>query len=178
MEFDRDKFKRLVHYVIHKAGQRPKFGAVKLYKVLWFSEARAYSVRQKPIAGATYIREKFGPIPKDMRSICEELVREGSITVTEPSVDSWQKVFRSRVSPNTSDFPPEELKEVDYWINLIDKEHTAESISDKSHDYAWEIAKTGEVIPFVAFFAERTREPNSEELAWARSQLPQRGLFD
>ena len=35
--FDRDKFKRLVHYVIRQAGARDWFGAVKLNKVLWFS---------------------------------------------------------------------------------------------------------------------------------------------
>jgi hypothetical protein len=30
--FDREKFKRLVHYVIWRAGGRPGFGAVKLAK--------------------------------------------------------------------------------------------------------------------------------------------------
>jgi hypothetical protein len=42
MQFDREKFKSLMHYVIAKAGDEDGFGAVKLYKILWFSDARAY----------------------------------------------------------------------------------------------------------------------------------------
>ena len=52
--FDREKFKRLVHYVIWCAGERYGFGAVELNKVLWFSDARAFMLLGKPITGASY----------------------------------------------------------------------------------------------------------------------------
>jgi hypothetical protein len=64
MVFDRDKFKRLVHYIIWKAGKRDWFGATKLNKVLWFSDTRAYALTGAPITGATYVREQWGPVPK------------------------------------------------------------------------------------------------------------------
>jgi len=51
MQFDREKFKRLVLYIAWKAGRRDWFGAAKLNKVLWFSEARFFVLHGVPIAG-------------------------------------------------------------------------------------------------------------------------------
>lgn len=52
--FDREKFKRLVHYVIWRAGNRAWFGAVKLNKVLWFADTEAFAHTGEPITGANY----------------------------------------------------------------------------------------------------------------------------
>jgi hypothetical protein len=81
MTFDREKFKSVVHYVIARAGDRDGFGATKLYKVLWFSDARAYMLRGKPITGEVYIREKHGPVPSHAPGVIEELKLEGAIKV-------------------------------------------------------------------------------------------------
>jgi hypothetical protein len=69
MQFDRDKFKALVHYVIWRAGGRDGIGATKLYKVLWFAEARAFVLSNRPISGETYIREEDGPSPRHAAEI-------------------------------------------------------------------------------------------------------------
>jgi len=166
MEFDRDKFKRLVHYVIWKAGKRDWFGATKLNKVLWFAESRAYMLSGKAITGAVYIREKHGPVPRLIMPIRAELDAEGlTKTVTEGKL----KRTTTTSAPDISVFTADEIKAVDWWIDHIDKEHTATSISDKSHDYTWEIAAMGEVIPMHAVFAARIREePSAEAMRWAR----------
>ena len=65
---------------------------------------------------------------------------------------------------------------VEYWIRNIADEHTAQSISEQSHDYAWEIAKVGEVIPYQAIFATRIRDPRGEELKWASDRAKELGL--
>ena len=167
--FEREKFKGLVHYVIAKAGGKPNFGAVKLNKVLWFADARQYLVTGKSITGADYTREKFGPVPKPIMPIRDELATEGAIQVDPPraAYEGWR--FRSKRPPNTSLFSAEELQTVDWWIRHISDEHTADSISEESHDYAWEIAKTGEPLPFFAQLAERMREPDTEEVGWAQA---------
>jgi Protein of unknown function (DUF4065) len=64
MSRDLEKLKRLIHYVAWKAGKSDWFGATKLYKVLWFADARQFVLTKKPITSATYIREKYGPVPK------------------------------------------------------------------------------------------------------------------
>jgi hypothetical protein len=147
MQFDRDKFKQLVQYIAWKAGKRDWFGATKLNKVLWFADARQFVLRGVSITGATYIREKYGLVPKQMMPIRDELEREGQISVLKEG-----NLIRivSSTKPDLTTFKAEELQVVDYWIDHIDKDHTASSISEESHDYAWEIAKMGEELPLYA----------------------------
>jgi hypothetical protein len=176
-EFDRERFKRLVHYVIWRAGDRDGFGAVKLNKVLWFSDARTFMLRGRPITGATYIRQKWGPVPKLAIPIRAELEHEGAIRVwTDRHYDYPTTRFKALRAPDVSIIDPEDIKTVDSWIEHIDKDHTAASISDESHDHAWEIAAMGEEIPYQAFFATRICDPDDEEAAWAAERAKDLGL--
>jgi hypothetical protein len=174
MQFNRNKFKTLVQYIAWKAGRRDWFGATKLNKVLWFADARLFVLHGSPITGATYIREKHGPVPKQMMPIRDELEREGCIKVLKEGnlvrIVSYEK-------PDLSSFTAEELRVVDYWIDHIDKDHTATSISEASHDYAWDIAKMGEELPLYAILANRIRDPNDEELEKLRVGAKARGLI-
>lgn len=177
MPFDKNKFKTLVLYVTWRAGHRHGFGATKLNKVLWFSDARAYMLHGKPITGATYIREKYGPVAKQMMPIREELEREGLVK-TWPQLYFGRRLtrFRALEYPDMSMFTEKERRIIDFWINHIANDHTANSISEQSHDYTWEIAEMGEVIPYHAIFATRIREPRGEELDWAKSEAQRLGL--
>lgn len=178
MQFDREKFKNLVHYVIWKMSGKDDFGATKLYKVLWFAEARAYVLRKTPIAGATYVREAHGPVPKLGRAVREELVAEGKISqkqIDRGKYTSW--LFKCLVPPPKGFLSDDEKKDVDWWINHIDKDHTASSISELSHDYSWEIARQGEELPLFAILAARMREPTNLEIDRAKKRARERGLI-
>ena len=178
MTFDREKFKNLVHYVIHQAGDRDGFGATKLYKVLWFSEARCFVLDGKPIAGATYIREKHGPIPRLGMAVREELASEKCIQQWKAPVynhEGWR--LKSIKSPYPLKLSNREKQCVDFWISHIDKDHTATSKSEESHDYAWEIADMGETLPMHAILSERTRRPIKESLDWAKERAKELGLI-
>lgn len=175
--FDREKFKRLLHYVVWRAGDRDGFGATKLYKVLWFSDARAFMLSGRPITGAVYIREKHGPVPRAAMPIREELQREGAIKIWQDrhyDYPSWR--FKALRKPDTSLFAEDELKIVEWWILHIDREHTASSISEESHDYAWEIAEMGEELPYHAVFATRVRDPDERESEWVAERVKELGL--
>jgi hypothetical protein len=172
-EFDREKFKDAMHYVIAKAGGHRGFGATKLYKVLWFSDARTFMVTGEPITGAEYIREKYGPVPRLAMPMREEMAREGRVKIW---MDNGQWRFKALLGPSMGRFSASERQTLDWWIKHIDEDHTAESISDESHDYAWEIAKMGEVLPYHAFLASRWRDPTDDELADAKRRLGSLGL--
>jgi hypothetical protein len=177
MQFDREKFKALLHYIIWRAGDRDGFGATKLYKVLWFSDARAFMLTKTPITGEIYIREKFGPLPKHGISAIDELQREGAIRVwNDRYFNKPFRRFKSLRSPDRVRLTDEQRQIVEYWIEHIATEHTATSISEESHDLAWEIAKLGEEIPYAAIFATRVRDPNGRELDWAKSRAKELGL--
>lgn len=170
MRFDPDKFKNMVHYVIWKCPDGSKLGSTKLNKILWLSDMKFYMLHGRPISGATYTKQRFGPVPKPIMPVREELEKEGAIKVWRDARfagDRGKDVFVSRRPPDMSLFSRDELATIDYWLKHVCEEHTAASISEETHDYVWEIAKLGETIPMYAVFAARLREPNAEELAWA-----------
>lgn len=170
--FDREKFKDALHYVIARVGSRPGFGATKLYKVMWFAEAKTFVLTGSPMFGAEFVREKHGPVPRCAMPVRQELVNEHRVKIWQ---DRWhnrlQWRFQSITPPSTERFTSDEIKTLNYWAAHIDEDHTATSISDESHDYGWEIAKTGETLPVYAFLAERLRDPTDAELAAARRRL-------
>lgn len=173
MRFDRAKFKAMVHYVIWKCADGSKLGATKLNKILWLSDMRFYMLHGRPISGAAYTKQQFGPVPKPIMPIREELEAEGAIRIWRDRSFAGSRgkdVFVANRAPNLSTFAADELATIDYWLEHVCKEHTAASISEETHDYVWEIAAIGETIPMHAVFATRLRDPNEEELAWAKGE--------
>jgi hypothetical protein len=171
-EFDREKFKDAMHYVIALAGDRPGFGAIKLYKVLWFSDARTFLLEGHPITGEEYIRQKYGPMPRHGLPVRTELEKEGRVRIWEDRYYNRPITrFKSQRLLANSRLSSEEMGTLRHWALEISGKHTAETISDESHDYAWEIAKMGETLPYHAFLAaERLRDPTEEDFKRARKR--------
>lgn len=177
MELNKKKLTALVHYVIWRAGQRADFGATKLNKVLWFADARHYMMYGTPITGETYVRQKHGPVPQHINDILSDLRAAGSIsTWEEPYFQGSITRHATDEAPDVSDFTADELSVIDWWIKHVAEEHTAQTISELSHNYTWQIAAMGEPIPLYAVFAARIRAPLGKELAWAKAEAERLGL--
>jgi hypothetical protein len=178
MQFDRDKFKALVLYIIWRTSHTSGFGSTKLNKALWFAEARSFEAHGKQITGETFIRDRFGPRSRHLRAICLELEDQGFIEpFLEPVHDRNASRYRALSPGDTSRFSPEELAMIDWWISHISNDHTAVSISDLSHDYGWEVAAMGEPLPVQAILAKRIRQLESEdERAWAVDEIKRLSL--
>ena len=173
--YDQEKLKNLIHYVIWKVGARPNFGATKLYKIAWFSDARSFVLTGQSITGAPYLREKHGPIPKHGIGLRNQLARENRIKQWQnPGSSAWH--FRSLEPPKPDWFSEDEKKQIDYWAVHIADNHTAKTISDESHDYGWEIAKLGETLPFYSVLADRVRDLSEDELEWAKIRAKELNL--
>ncbi len=178
MQFDREKFKALVRYVIWRTSHIEGFGATKLNKALWFSEARSFEAYGQPIVGEQFVRDKHGPRSRHLREICEELERDGVIEpFVEQIFDYKANRYRALLPADTSLFTNEELSLIDWWVSTIADKHTATSISNLSHDYGWEVAAMGEELPLYAFLAKRIRQSEpGEELDWAKKETERLGL--
>jgi len=171
MDFNREKFKSLVLYVIWKTSDVRDFGVTKLNKVLWFVDARCFEAFGKSVTGETYIRRKFGPVPMHVEEVLQELVVDGDLQFwAEPYFDFEVKRYSAHAPPDISEFSIDEIGFVDWWIRHVKEDHTANSISDKSHDYGWKIVRDGEELPYKAFLAKRIRPPKEgDELDWAHN---------
>src|SRR5947207_827561 len=107
---DLERLKRLIHYVAWTAGKKDWFGATKLYKVLWFADARRFVLAKKPITGAIYIREKYGPVPKHAMIVRAQLEKEGAIRTSKEG--NLTRIIAIK-PPDVSVFSEDELKTVD-----------------------------------------------------------------
>jgi hypothetical protein len=177
-QYDRERLKNLFHYVIWKAGGQPNFGATKLYKTAWFADARRYRLTGRSITGARYIKQKYGPIPKDAMYVRKLLVEEGLVRETKipnNKGETWK--FTAMAAPLSGQFADDEKQSIDFWIKEIDEKHTAESISELSHDYGWQIADMNEELPFAAYLASRVRDPSEKEMAEIVTRAKERGFM-
>ena len=167
---NRSKIKNLIHHIAHVTRNMNGFGRTKLYKVMWFFEAGQYTTTREVFSGATFVRDNFGPRLKGFESLFHELETERRIrSFNEPYYNQTIKRVVSKSPPPPGLFNQNQARDFDYWIKTIGA-MTADEISEQSHDYGWEIVSQGDEIPLSSVLAKRVRDPNSEELKWAKAR--------
>jgi antitoxin SocA-like protein len=179
-KFDQDKFDHLVHYVISTCPDRDKLGSVKLQKILWKADTENYMLKGEPITGARYLKRPYGPATNELWPSRERLKASGQIDFWRDTkfAGDYPKDAYKALKPIPSNFlTSEQQKIVDRWINVICLEHTANSISEETHGYAWDIAAMGEELPMEAALVDRGREPEGEELEQAKKRARELGLI-
>jgi hypothetical protein len=169
---DRQKFKSLVHYVVSRRCKAPEtLGAIKLNKILWLSDLKAFYQLGHPISEATYVKQEFGPVPKQIMPVLHDLEREGVLTVRDaPHYGKQKKQYDVHRLESGNFLEPEEQEIVDGIINHVCDEHTAASISEASHDHIWQAASDGEAIPLFTVFARPGRVTDMDR-QWAQIKL-------
>ena len=166
---DYEKFKALVLYVCAKSEKYEEFGAVKLNKILYYSDVTAYRRHGTPITGETYVKRQRGPAPKRILPAQNELVSEGKLIVRDkPYYPDTKREFIVKEQPDISGFSPEEISLIDYMVEAINQSFTATEISNITHDDVWEILELGEEIPYHAIFSSHTGEIDETDIEWAR----------
>ena len=162
--FDSGKFRELVVYVAKQSDDDPRFGAVKLNKILYYSDFAAYRQLGRPITGATYRKLSEGPAPAQLLAARRELIESGDASVEErPYFTGVQQrlVIKDRRNPDLEAFAPGELEIVDSVIEFFEGK-TAREVSDFSHrEPGWIIAGDREAIPYET--AWLSSEPISQE---------------
>lgn len=169
--FNREKLKRLIHYVAYRCVDRPKkLGAVKLNKVLWYSDLEAYVSTGTPITGDRYIKKPRGPVSSSLMPVVLELEKEKAVAIRQLDPDG-RVDYLALTKPNVSIFTAEEIRIVEDAIDVVCENHTGHSISEKSHDVVWKLAELDEEIPYYAILAGRLHEIEADDIRWAREQL-------
>jgi hypothetical protein len=175
MNFDREKFTALVHYVCHKADDPTVLGAVKLNKVLWYSDVVHYTVTGESITGETYVKRQRGPVPRHVMQAIDALVSVGK--VARGKVDHYGFMKNEYISlrePDLSLFSPDEIARVDESFEHVCLNHTARSISEETHGVIWQLAEIGEEMPYSTVFASVDGEVDENDVAWAQQRIIER----
>jgi hypothetical protein len=170
MQFDRLKFKDAVLYICHKC-DRSRLGAVKLNKVLYFTDMIRYAWTGTPVTGATYKKRKHGPTTDQLLSALRELSAEKKIEINDVNFFGFaKKEYVTLDEPDLSRLGKEEIILLDEVIDFVCAGNTAKSISQYSHQTPWEMVEFGEEIPYHSAFLLFPSEVSLEALEWAEAE--------
>lgn len=125
-------------------------GAIKLNKILWFSDVLSFMNWGSSITDERYIKRQFGPVPAHILSVLDDLQTDGTLVVKDVNYyGHTKKEYMPVQNIDYSSLTQDELSLVDSIINQICNGHTATSISDFSHNTIWEMALIGEEILII-----------------------------
>lgn len=169
-KFNKAKFKSLVHYICDKCSPDPSvLGAVKLNKVLWFSDILMYMNHGQSITGERYVKRERGPVPSHILTALRELEKSGKLLVRDvPFFGFQKKEYISLKAADSDVFDEQERDLIDAVIDQICNGHTAKSVSELTHNQVWDAAEIGDEIPYHAAFAMRSGEIDEDDMAWAK----------
>jgi hypothetical protein len=173
-----DRFRELLLYVSAKCASHPKFGAVKLNKILFYSDFLAYFRLGEPITGVEYQKLDQGPAPRRLKPIKDEMIANRELAEQPKLLFSGrvQKRLVNLRQPKLDIFEPEQIALVDYVIDQL-RYMTADEVSEFGHkEIGWKAAYYGETIPYATAFltvrgVRRTDRERAKEAAERHADL-------
>lgn len=166
INYDESKLKELILYIAKECENDVFFGATKLNKILFFADFMSYAKTGEAITGAQYMAIEYGPVPKRMLPIREEMILDGSIKLERQG--SQERVIA--VKACEYEFAPSERAFIDNVIEWL-RDKDATSVTDLSHSLlgyqaGWAetlITGVNAIIPYDAIFVSNA-PPNENEL--------------
>lgn len=176
MAVDLRRLKTVVHYICTRCRRDPsQLGAVKLHKILWFADGQTYARLGSALLGEDYTRQPRGPLAVHLESALRDLEAEGHLLIRTVGFKGRQKrEYLASGNPDVSFLTPKEKRILDEVIRNITQDHTANSISEKSHDRLWEAAGLGERIPYQQQLLVRFLPLTVEDQEWVKAELEDR----
>src|SRR5271165_7371046 len=151
---DEEKLSELILYISQKCATDPKFGAVKLNKILYLSDFLAFGNWGEPITSVEYQHLRKGPAPRRLVPVRDALQKSGKLVVQTLPLKSGNRQVRTvnLVDPNLKVFSGREIALVDSIIeDLWDMD--AEESSEFSHRFVgWKMTQENEPIPYGSIF--------------------------
>jgi hypothetical protein len=151
---DESKLAELILYICQKCADDPYFGATKLNKILYFADFLHYGNHGAPITGMEYQKLAYGPAPRRLLPVRQELMDRGDLGIQPVHLRSG-KVQKRPVNlrePDLSLFSGSEIAQVDAVIGGL-AGSDSDTVSELSHKMVgWQVVGEGETIPYNTVF--------------------------
>jgi hypothetical protein len=169
VQFDRNKFSEVVLFIILNCAS-DRLGAIKLHKILYFSDMLTFAFEGHPLTGSVYRKRPHGPTSDHLLSVLRDLQRNDSIRVSNVDYFGFRKTSYQLLREPTITLLNETEKRLLLDVaDFVANQNTAKTISEFSHNRAWEIAEFGAAIPYYTAFALFPTEVSTETVEWATS---------
>jgi len=147
------KFKEILIYILEKVGSKPNIGETVLYKLLYFIDFNFYEKYEEQLIGATYIKNHYGPTPKEFKKVVKEMEgKKELVKVMDNYFQYPQTKYLPLRKPDLTQFKAHEKEIIDDVLNNLSNMNASE-ISEYSHnDVPWQTTEEGEIIEYEAVF--------------------------
>lgn len=148
-----EKFREVLLYILNKVGSKPNIGESVLYKLLYFIDFNYYEKYEEQLIGATYIKNNYGPTPKEFIKIIAEMEAQKEIIKIEGEYFQYpQRKYLPLRIPDLSRLKANELKMIDDVLEKL-SDMNAARISEYSHnDVPWLTTDDGKIIDYESVF--------------------------
>ena len=153
MNFNKDKFKNVLHYIIYKCGLKHNVGKTVLFKLLYFSDFNFFELYEKSLTNESYRKLSRGPAPIHFDLAIDELINENKIEVNIKELSSGKVMYNySSLKDPLFNLKEEELIVIDEVINEL-SHMNAKQISEYSHgDMPWKATEENQIIDYGFVF--------------------------
>ena len=170
--FQSRKFKELILYFSQRGlDEGLVIGSTKLNKLLFFTDFEAYGRLGQPVTGAEYQRLQWGPAPRQLPWIRDDLLADGEVTWKAKPENEWDDVLVPRSKPDLSAFSKDELSIANEVFEEM-RPYNATAASDLSHERSagWRVQGDRETIPYESVFVS-TEPPPAEAISLGRKLM-------
>ncbi|MGO8952704.1 MAG: Panacea domain-containing protein [Rhodomicrobium sp.] len=170
MQYDRGKLKSVILYTCAKC-EPSHLGAVKLHKVLYFVDMIRFAQTGTPVTGATYRKRPLGPTCDQLLPTLRELENAKALSVNEVDYFGYRKKeFVAIAEPDLARLGQDEISLLEEVIDFVCAQNTAKTISEYSHNRAWEQVEFGEVLKYTSAFLLFPTQVSPEAMEWASGE--------
>ena len=163
-----ERLRELILYVCERCEKAPRFGKIKLNKIIWRADFKAFEKRRKPVTGSGYHKLNFGPAPVEMLPLLNTMLAKKQIEIEPVDVGgkTEQRVIALLPSHHNY-FNAEDLEFIEesiayYW----DKSGT--EASDDSHGIAWKSRHERDPMPYESVFFNDEPLPSDKKSKFAK----------
>lgn len=148
-----DKFKEVLLYILNKIGSKPNIGEAVIYKLLYFIDFNFYEKYEEQLIGATYIKNHYGPTPKEFIKVVEEMERKKELRKIKDKYFQYpQTKYLPLKEPDLTKLKAHEVDIIDDVLNRI-SHMNAVQIGDYSHnDVPWLVTEDSKIIDYESVF--------------------------
>ncbi len=171
VSLDKAKLRAAISYIVVRT-EHANLGAVKLHRVLYYTDMLHFVQTGQSVTGAQYRKRPFGPTCDALLHVLDEMAQDGEIRIDTVDYFGYQKkrytVLRER---KTNRLSPDELELMDESIRFVCDNNTAQTISEFSHDMVWDMVEYGEIMPYYNAIHLLPNQVSEDTFAWADAEI-------
>jgi len=146
------KFKEVLLYVLKQVGSKPNIGESAIYKLLYFIDFDYYERYEEQLIGATYIKNRYGPTPKEFAKIVQQMEGKDLITVKTQYFKYPQRKYLPLRKPDLSTLSARAMEMINSVLERLSDKNATEMSQYSHNDVPWLTTEDGHVIDYESVF--------------------------